>query len=207
MKKFFLLMMFIPTSFIYAAFTLSWNNASGNNLLDSVGDPLIGAQSDGNVGYFAQLIYAGPSGIISPLDLNSADGAGGENVVIGYSHVGRNMGFDPVNGNINATTSGINLPQGSLIFARFFDAVSPDYSSGLVPTPYNGGFGMYYGDTSTFYTVSAANADPVTPVNSTWQFGGVMTATVIPEPGTVMLMLVGFASAVITVKRRRNRIN
>ncbi|GEM_PF-1651554 len=200
---------------VFSAFTLNWNNAysfanpSANRLLDSDGSTfLVGDRTDGSVGYFAQLIWTGSNGMIDPLDINQSDGTGGDDVVVGFSHIGFNMGFDPPEGNINASTSvatGSGAGQydvGDQFYVRVFNAASPNFGTGLAPTPGNGGSATNYGDSSTLYTVTSNN---VTNGDAgLFQTGSIVTNQVaIPEPSTFALAAV--AGLVFIRLRNRNR--
>ena len=64
--------------------------------------------------------------------------------------------------------------------------------------------------TSSVFMVNEKDFSGPSPTSDVIQFPASFIEAqfaVIPEPGTMMLVLVGFATAVISVKRRRNRIN
>jgi len=182
-----------------ASVTVSWNNDAQQNLFDSDGSTfLTGSQSDGSTGFFAQLIYAGADGLIDSLDRGSTTGVTGDDVVLAVSHVGRNMGFDPVDGNINAS-SVVDVEVGQVIYARFFNAASPNFGSSLIPTEFNGGglSGTLYGNSNT-YTIVQGDVD--TQV-ATFVVGSVIT-NVIPEPSTFMSVLIAGGTVLFAMRRR-----
>ncbi len=176
-------------SVTYSAIDISWNNNTQGNLTDSDGSTLLfGTSSDGSTADFAQLIFAGANGIIDALDLSSSDGVSGDDVVIGVAHIGFNMGFSPTAGNINAVTS-YSLNVDDVIYARFFNAPSPNYPSELVPTAINVGTATHYGNSSS-YTITQGNFDSSI---ATYVIDATSTNIAIPEPTTIAILLMGIA--------------
>jgi hypothetical protein len=189
-----------------SAISITWrHNLAGLRNVDQT-TALIGDNSSGNIGYFIQLIYAGNTNVVGDVTPNvinssSVTGVTGNDAVLAYSHIGRNMGFNPKNGNINATASP-TLVQGDVIFARIWNNISPNYASGIIPSSFNGGVATHYGNSAT-YTVTATDI-----TNNFVDFFIPSTSTIIaiPEPGTLATIAGGLAVVVFGLRRRRYRI-
>jgi hypothetical protein len=188
---------FAASTFGQTTFDLSWNNGALENLLDNNSSPLTGSETDETIGDFAQLIWVGDNGIIDALDLNANDGAGGDDVVLGKSHIGFNMGFfEPKDGNINAETTGISFStfnftdsntDNDRIYARFYNSptTSVEYSANSFPSS-----ATHYGDSPNFHQVQ--NGVPL----QTFVLAPSQTNIAIPEPTTIAVLLMGLLGLV-----------
>jgi len=188
------LVLSFASTLTFAQVQLTWGGISGGGHFFDVDmtTPLQGDLFDSSIGTFVQLISLGASGVNEGLELSESDATAGSNFVLDTAWMGRDSGFDGANGNFAQVS---NIPANIDIFMRIWNAPSPDYNSGLAPTQ----TASHYIDTQIYqvgsFEIQQINMDSLSTISA------------VPEPGTMMLVLVGFATAVISVKRRRNRIN
>ena len=170
-----------------------WFNSSTNRIAGSDGvTPLTGSFSDNTVGCFVQLVYAGANNSIDNA-INSGTGVTGDDVVVSTGWFGQK-----VFGNVQGYMDGDDVYEAAgTYYVRAWSAPASNYAAGLVPT----GESTYYGNSDTF---SYSVPDPEAEV--AFNFGGTgdgnnigwstnMSVAAIPEPGAVMLALIGILSA------------
>jgi hypothetical protein len=178
---------------------LNWQNLDGTLTNVDGTSPLFGVSLLDSFGgantsdaYFIQLILGNPVDI----DLTSPTGVGTGNTVLDFAYIGQGIiGEGLGSGRIDITNDYI-LSENNQIFVRIWNGPSPDFSLGLAPLPINGGGATHFGD-SDIYIVSGA------PIQ-TFAIGPTSTVQIIPEPGTIVLMLVAGAGVLLTARRRRS---
>lgn len=182
----------LTTSVSYADF--NWFNVTSNKVSYADGiTPLVGNRTDSSVGCFVQLIWAGPNDSIDPVSL-SGDGVTGDDVVHATSWFGRNV-FGDGSGR-SPTVETFTGDLSTFYYVRAWSAPAADYNSGLIPTA-----------TTNFYGNSELWSNPGSePGPDEFNFGGNgdangigwstdISVAAVPEPGSVMLALLGLLSA------------
>ncbi len=165
--------------------------------------PLTGNAANTSLGFFVQLIYAGPSGLPDPAAINTGDGvvAGAnlsiappgvyDDVVVSTRWIGA-LHFTLPNGRFTAGSpwTGPQEVAGSKFFVRAWSAPAFDYNSGLVPQlPL-----VYYGNSALFTSPGPdINGDTIPDIQAfdAGAFTVNRLAVAIPEAGTAGLAGLG----------------
>ena len=159
--------------------TINWSTLSTARAFQSDGITLLPANLLSSIAGFVQLIYLGTDGIYNGY-VSSGTGVQPDDVVVQTAWIGSGqMNRDGEFGGQYLSTFAI----GSKFEIRFFDAPSPNYAAGSVPTT------GHYGLSQVFTTTGDPNANGI----DNFQFNQNYSATtaVVPEPSTVALMLAG----------------
>lgn len=175
---------------------ISWF-AGENWLCYASGYPnvLPGHISDPTVGCFVQLLWVGPNGVIDPAYFDGGDGTGPtDDLVVSKIWVGYGVGED---GYFNAVElyDGDPIIQGRTYFARVWNAPSPNYAAGKIPT----GPGVQYANSPTWvYPKIRPTFDDF---DITYAGDLNTTLTPIPEPAALALVACGLLGLRLTRKK------
>ena len=151
---------------------------------------------------FLQLIYAPDGNIYAPTA--SGNGVTGGNLVMGVTWAGSG-GIGARQGQYSSTVAGETLAIGSKVFVRAWNTNSPDFTgvatqtNALIPSL---GANVYYGDSAPFLTTKDPGGAPAIDVF----YLSASFATdqlLVPEPGTIGLLLVGMGMLVASRRSRR----
>jgi hypothetical protein len=187
---------------------ISWGTGA-NTAFNSDGTTPLVANRDDAVGYFVQLINAGPNGTVDLVNLGNPTGVGGDDFVVDVAWFGAST-ISATAGKL--TSQGEAHVPGHTYYVRAWNAPSP---SAVVGTTTALQFSLADGNegvlaplaTATFYGNSAPLTTPVDGNSSdpiTFNFGLVTNQPVlIPEPTSFGLLGMGFAGMMMALKRRR----
>lgn len=182
---------------------ISWWNFSfaGSGTVSDHNDvPIV--QGDGLTGGgFLQLIWTGADETIDPAT-NSGDGTTNDDVVRAVWYIdGGTLATDGefYSGN-DYNFDNTSNPEiiGDILYVRAWEDESDGYTGALTdPVP---SAAQYYGDSPITYTVTGSTAQDFDLSGSANDWS---TTTPIPEPGTISLMVLGFATIGLKRKLRK----
>lgn len=130
-----------------AALQFTWRTAEPRLLLDSLGNPLIGSQTDPSVGTFVQLIFDGGGDGLAGLDISQNNGlpAAGNDIVLAKAWIGKGadvdnpsrmygylLSVDEVE-DVGGYAPGVN----DNYWIRIFDSPSLNFDGGTIPNTGN----------------------------------------------------------------------
>jgi hypothetical protein len=202
MKNYFKIFTFLITLFLVRAngsVSFTWQTGFDfdaflptTEALDFNNDPLPGSgNSSSNA--FIQLIKIESGFGVEALDLNNPTGVSTGNSVVAFSHVGFGTGQD----GIFSVTGTYSLNQGDEVFIRLWDAPSENFSLGHAPL----NSGTYYGN-SVVHSVNIPTLP--SPAEDVFEMPTTATTIMIPEPGTLALILMAVGGIVYKLRRRRS---
>ena len=164
--------------------------SEGNPILDEGAVAVVGNTFDSSVGSFLQLIWAGPNGTIQAADGGATDGAGGDDLVVDTSWIGRNI-FGPNDGFAGAGPAFTGDLDGGVYYVRAWNQASPNFAGGEIPL-----ISSFYGN--SVVTLTNPN-DPIgepPDLPTSFEFapnasGTLQTTIAIPEPTVLALFAIG----------------
>jgi hypothetical protein len=188
-----------------SAITMTWGTGTGAFLQDSTGTKLFGDStlSGFSSAAFIQVIWTGGDGIISAFDSTSLNGVNSlaDDKVVATEWVGKGYPIAGTGGNRNgyfldtmSLTQGTSLS--STFYIRFFDAVSPNYTLGYVPTS-----GKYSDYTDASFSVTQGMIDSGLGTMKVLSSQMATTLVAVPEPSTIGLLLLG--AGLVVFRRMR----
>lgn len=182
-------LLFFAPLFTLASITLTWNSLSGDEVL--LNDSSTFAPAD----YYAQLIWT-PEQTASEIDpFNPLTPIGTNEVVV----ASQSLNTFGINGLIISGDVALdNTLVGGFVYTRVFESANPQ-------------IGQFWGQSSNFGSnalnpaqgLTVTTSDPTTS-NIHNPTGIVMNLQIIPEPGTLAMILMAVGGIVYKIRRRRS---
>ena len=172
---------------------LQWGTGAGVKIGDSSGIALLNTGAADGVTALVQLVYAGSDGSINEATMLTLNGVTGDDVVVSYAWIGRNLPPVPqVVGEFVGVEAENSYANGSLYYIRAWESVSALAGTGNIPS-----INDSYGDSITYSITQNTSGNPDVFLLDT---GFNTNQTAIPEPAVAGLIGI-FGAGMIFVRR------